>query len=427
MTGRFNRFQRAMLAWDELHPYNAVHVVRVAAAHDAPRLRHAVEGTLQAWGLTNLALHHDGRRFEYRGGPVSIAIRELAGGRAALPAEIERQLNTPFERRESFQPFRFFVAPEGNAFLLGLVYFHPVADAESIVCLLRAIVDAFHGRPASAAPPELYPAGLHLGPMRAAGWFARQLLALPGLVRLTRTACRPVYRDAQDLTNGFTAFTLEPPALDALRVAGRAWEVTFNDLLLALLLRAIAPLARPRQRGRRRGIAAGCVVNLRKEPGAADRHGFGLFLGSFLVAHEAPAGLGLRELATDIASQTARVKAERRYLGTPLQLAVAGWALRFFSTRRKRTFYQKHWPLWGGITNMNLNALWDSATPGGPADYWRAVSTGPVTPLVLSATSVADRINIGLSHRTAVYSTADIRQLRDHLAGSVAELQTDRP
>jgi hypothetical protein len=40
---------------------------------------------------------------------------------------------------------------------------------------------------------------------------------------------------------------------------------------------------------------------------------------------------------------------------------------------------------------------------------------------------VADRINIGLSHRTAVYSTADIRQLRDHLAGSVAELQTGRP
>ena len=35
----FNFFQRMMLRWRELHPYNPVHVVRVPVALDAERLR----------------------------------------------------------------------------------------------------------------------------------------------------------------------------------------------------------------------------------------------------------------------------------------------------------------------------------------------------------------------------------------------------
>ena len=36
--GRFNLFQRMMLRWRELHPYNPVHVVHVPQALDAGRL-----------------------------------------------------------------------------------------------------------------------------------------------------------------------------------------------------------------------------------------------------------------------------------------------------------------------------------------------------------------------------------------------------
>jgi hypothetical protein len=37
-----------------------------------------------------------------------------------------------------------------------------------------------------------------------------------------------------------------------------------------------------------------------------------------------------------------------------------GFVLRFmslFSTNKRRRFYPKNYPLWGGLTNMNLNRL----------------------------------------------------------------------
>ena len=144
MRGRLNRFQRAMLDWNELHPYNAVHVVRVPAALDLPRLREAIQETLAGLGLTNLAVDRDGGAFQYGGGPVVSEITLIEDGSPAgssLATEIERQLNAPFPRSESFDPFRFFVVPGPASFSLGLAYFHPVADAEAIVWLLKRMVE----------------------------------------------------------------------------------------------------------------------------------------------------------------------------------------------------------------------------------------------------------------------------------------------
>jgi hypothetical protein len=98
-----------------------------------------------------------------------------------------------------------------------------------------------------------------------------------------------------------------------------------------------------------------------------------------------------------------------------MQLALAGWAWGFFSTERRRSFYAKHCPLWGGITNLNLNALWPLATREGPVDYLRGVSTGPVTPLVLSATTAGDHINIGLTYRLTVFSIEEIGAVQARL------------
>lgn len=61
---------------------------------------------------------------------------------------------------------------------------------------------------------------------------------------------------------------------------------------------------------------------------------------------------------------------------------------------------------------MNLNLLWEPSGRNPPLDYFRGVSTGPVTPLVLSVTTIGDRVNIGLSHRTTVFSTMEIDALQ---------------
>ena len=52
-------------------------------------------------------------------------------------------------------------------------------------------------------------------------------------------------------------------------------------------------------------------------------------------------------------------------------------------------------------------------------NYFRGVSTGPATPLVLSVTTVGNRVNIGLSYRLTVFSKEVIQDLKcrfiDHL------------
>ncbi len=172
-------------------------------------------------------------------------------------------------------------------------------------------------------------------------------------------------------------------------------------------------------------MSVGCIVNLRKDLGLDSRRTFGLFLGSFTVTHEVPDGIRLRRLAEEIRRQTAAIKRHRLYLGTPLDLAFARLALRFFSPERQRRFYAKYYPLWGGISNMNLNPLWEQSGRNAPLSYYRGVSTGPVTPLVLSTTTFGDRVTLGLSYRTAVFSRDDVEALqgrfREFLEGTKPE------
>ena len=432
VPGRFNAFQRTMLQWNSMHPYNAVHVVQIPGAPDQEHLRHAINRTLGAHALTGLTLNPDHGTYSYDASAACCEINNLdcaESPRVSLSAEIERQLNTPFVHAEQFNPFRFFVAPGGDSFFLGLVYFHPMADAESVVLLLRELVEVCREGSAPAFSPalDLYPDGRAHLLRRHSKVVARRLLALPGQIRNLRRSCRTPCRDAANMANRFTFFSLDPEMLSSVVAAGKSWEVTVNDLWLALLLKSLSPLAGGRMRARqRRAISAGCIVNLRSALGVDSRRTFGLFLGSFTVTHEVPETIGLRTLARDVQRQTAASKRHKLFLGTPLELGFARFMLKLFSPERRTKFYPKNYPLWGGITNLNLNSLWPAEPNAGPLDYFRGVSTGPVTPLVLSVTTIRDRANIGLSYRPAVFSPEAVEGFTNRFLDELARLKEHR-
>jgi hypothetical protein len=423
MKGRLNSFQKLALRWSELHPYNAVHLVRVPQAPDLERLRRAIADTVSRLGLGRLEL--DARAGTYEFAPDSRAV-ELAvhagqeGDAAALQREIERQLNLGFEITRPFQPFRFFVLTGPGSFSFGLVYFHPAADAESVALLMQEIIGhcTSAARP-STAPPQLYPR-THAGhwlwqPWLLLGWLSH----LPAFIVGLRHSFRPHYQDILDLRNGFTSVTLPPAALATLTQAARALEVTLNDLFLAVLLRAVSPLAGARRaQPRRRCLSVGCIVNTRRDFGVQTGSCFGLFLASFTVTLPAPDDLPLPQLAQAVRDQTRRFKQARLYLAAPFQYALARFLLGFCSADRRRKFYPKHHPLWGGITNMNLNSLWPQPAAGPALDYLRAVSTGPATPLVLSITTLGQVVNIGLSYRPTVFSPTAIEHVKAALVGA---------
>jgi len=417
MKGRLNIFQRTMLDWNELHPYNAVHVARVSRTLDLNRLEHAIRTTLDDSGLARVTLNPSRGRFEYSGGSTNPNLKLIPAPANPLPAlasEIERELNTRFDLRETFSPFRFAVFAAGDGFFLAVTYLHAIADGESIVRLLLEILLRYSEPGASgraASTPAQIARRSRLLPLRPA-FLARLLTSVPAQLGAVRSSCRAHYRDPRNFENGFRLVTMPPHTLPRLLQTARSLGVTLNDLFLALLMKALSPLAPNRfSATRRRRIALGSIVNIRGEMGAANRDAFGLFLGSFLVTHEAPDPLSAPDLARELHCQTRHLKERKLYCATPLHLAVARTLFQLFSTERRRTFYQKHHPLWGGITNMNLGSLPDATDIAKPTDYFRAVSTGPATPLVLSATTVGGHLNLSLTYRTTVYSAVEIERI----------------
>jgi len=429
MQGRLNSIQKSMLQWNDLHPYNVVHVVQIRGGFEVARLRDCIDRTLATHGLESLRLDKQRFAFQYGVGPAECEIQILATPAeplGALMVEIERQLNLEFACNRPFCPFRFFVLPLEDAFFLGAAYFHAAADAEAVVHLLKEIVMAYaeHARCPHHSPFDLYPDSRFYRLLGHPMVLARKLINFPAQFRNLRQSHRPRHGDLEDMSNGFVCFSLGPEELRSLVATAKSWSVTVNDLFLGLLMKSLSPFAAGRvQERRRRKMSIGCIVNLRKDLDLDTPRVFGVFLGSFTVTHAMPTGISLREVSTDISRETSRIKKYKLYLGTPLELGLARFMFRCFSPSRRKRFYAKHYPLWGGITNMNLNSIWNENDRTAALDYFRGVSTGPVTPLALSVTTVGNRVNIGLSYRKCVFSRDDVKNLERRFQEHVKETQ----
>lgn len=426
MPGRLNIFQRTMLRWDEIHPYNAAHVVRLKATLDVPRLREAIRRTLAASGLGRLSLSANERAFQYDSEATEIEPTVLPPGSdsfATLVAELERQLNTPFARHERFLPFRFIALAGADGFFFGLIYFHPAADGEAAARLLRRLTQAYLGQGETAPTLELYPPRRDLWFRQSPALLAHKIGGLWRLMRNMRKSRRTHSAKPPDARNSVTYFSLAQTEIAALARVGKAWNATLNDLFLALLLKSLLRLLATQPLGARRPwLSIGCIVNLRKELGLDSPRTFGLFLGSFFITHRGAVELGLAELAQAVRVETACVKRHRLFLGAPLEMAFARWWLGFLSPAQRARFYPKHFPLWGGLTNMNLNPLWPDGGALGAGDYFRAVSTGPVTPLVFSLSSLGEATHVGVSYRTEIFSASDIEVVKNCFSESLREL-----
>ncbi len=417
MRGRLNLFQAAMLRWRELAPYNAVHVAELAGPLDAARLSAAVAAHLAALGVTGFTLDAAGRRYDYTGGLQAVDVAVLAGGddpAGVLEREMERHLNLPFPADGAYVPFRFFVVDAGATFHFGVSYDHFIAGGDSIVALVKGIACRYEGTgPDAAAPPELYPPAY-------AGLFARNALkaylgqySLPSMLRRVGRAFRPRYPYGDDFANAFTSFELPADVNAAVIRAAGAWRLTRNDLLIALLLKSLAPEVPDRLHAkRRREIAIASVINIRGEFGVAPDAAFGQFLSSFLVSHPVPEDATLEALARDVHEQTRRVKRRKLYLQTLHLLAWGGLAWRFMTPGQRRQMYAKNYPVWAGVSMLSVASLWRDA-PGQAhvLHYLRAISTGPFSPLVMAPASVGECLHIGVSYRTAAFRRDDIARI----------------
>ena len=409
---RFNFFQRMMLRWRELHPYNPVHVVRVPAVLDAERLRRCIAERLESLGMTGLAVDRAHWRYRYEGGPALVELGLLAGGddpAAVLSRTIEREFNRPFLSAAREQPFRFIAIDEGPAFQLVLVYDHYVASGDSIARLLTSLAGMLSAPAAAPAPLTLGcgSASYRGTLLRHPGWVLRALLGLPQMLTDARHAWRVPYTRIEDGRNAYLGVPVDAARSAALHAAAKAWGVTFNDLLLACLLLALSPLAGGRRSAPRRNrLAVASILNMRRDLRADARDAVSPFLAAFRVSHPVPDGIGLQQLAQAVQQQSSRIKRRHLYLQSLMALGLSALLWPVLTPLQRLGFYPKHFAVWAGLTSLDLNALWDRTAQADTAglDYLRAVPTGPLCPMVLAVTSVHDRLHLGFAYRTSAFS-----------------------
>jgi hypothetical protein len=426
MRGRLNLFQTTMLRWRDTHPYSAVHAVPIDGPIDLGRMEVSIDRELVRRGLANLTLDIATRRYDFAGGDVHVSLTVKDGGddpRRVLLDEMEQQLNRPFAREGRLDPFRFFAVATASSCYLAVAYDHFVAGGDSIAQLLQAIVDRYHGVPDdSSAVPSLYPATYRHWLLRRPGGFLRSLPSMPRLAVSGRHYHRPRYPRGPDPTNALTHFRLDVAEFAQVMRVVRTWQVTLNDLLLAVTLLALAPVTEKRRSARRRvGLAAASIINLRREFGVPPRAAFGQFLSSFHVAHLVPDGLALRDLTRDVHAQTTRIKRLRLYLQTLTGMGYSNIVWPHLSPEQQQTFYEKNYPVWAGITTLNVDALWSDGGSSARAGYVRAISTGPQTPMVVGATTAGGALEVVMTYRTAAFERAMVERIaadiRERLCG----------
>jgi hypothetical protein len=416
-SGRLNAFQKVMLQWSSLHPYNATHTYKIAGPLRFGGLVEAVETTFRRHCLGIAHLSADGQSFRHET-DIQPEVEHVAGGddpERNLREHLNLTLNRPFERPTS-HPFRFAAIDAGpQSHYVILAYDHWIADSYAARLLSRSVLGQYlpldlrenQGR------LELYPgtyrevfrrrlrgAALALAAFRAIRQWNRNRSAW-------RVACWP---NTQWAIN-YRLYHTTAGTVARLQEFARANGATVHDVLLAALGRAMVEVMP--SRGRRHGLALGSIVDTR---GVADEdlsNTMGAFLGYFLVRTTPDATIGLDEAARQIAARTRPIKTRHQYMDSLVNMQFVNTAWPRLSATARRHFMRKSLPMSGGMSNVVVRDAWMNENRDVILDYHRGAPTGPGLPIVLSPTTFGDHLNIGVSYRIAGFSRAKIDTLME--------------
>jgi hypothetical protein len=385
-----NTFQRLLLQWDALHPYNAAQILKLSGRGDLGALG-------RAWGETMGALGVSGAE--------PAALTSVPRDQV-LSDFISEQLNLPFKRTESL--FRPFVIDQGDHHYAGIVYHHYAADSVSIRTVLREwFLRLHHPELARTVPMRSAAYNSIFGP-GAANWsLLNGLFSSARWAARNRRVARVEHAGQRGFQARFTLHELGPGLVTPLLAYARRHRATLNDLFLAVVADTCAQFAPIKRSARRPDLALGTIVDLRPYARRDLSETFGLFLG-FTSTVCRPRDLrDFPTLLRAVAAQSREQKRSRVPLYSPLRM-MAGLAVgKLYGPKKLTEFYRKRVPLAGGISNVNLNRTWAAEYHPHPLlDYLRVSPTGPMMPLVFTPTTLGDRLHFGFTHRPSLLPDA---------------------
>jgi hypothetical protein len=436
-TARLNVFQKLVLRWERLHPYNGAQVLRLRGGIPSD-LSEVWDRTLSELGLAEFG--REGREYRFSQGAGGAKHQADVRGRgSSLEAALTEELNRPFAEGPSFDhPLRLIAVPaEDDSYYLALCYRHFVADSVAVRMVLRAVFERLYWSPA-AAGSQAGAAALRLPGRGYWRLFGPRLLgggqdwSLAGaMVRATRQVVQMkrvqrVETRSADRAVAYSSHPMPEGTIDRVLDYARSHGMRVNDVLLGaigLALRAHGPTT---ETSRRKGLALGSIVDLRPlaEPSAGLVDTFGLFLG-FTTAILGPEELtGIDEAAGSLARQHARHRSEGAAGASFVRMAAALVAHGLYPSKASISeWYRKRVPLAAGISNVNLRGEWPQRHwPGVLREYHRVSPTGPMMPLVLSATTLGTSLHLGLTRRTTLVTAEQAGAIVEHMGKTLAGL-----
>jgi NRPS condensation-like uncharacterized protein len=437
-VGRLNAFQRVMLQWSELHPYNAIHTYRLAGTLNEPAFRRAVDDAFDHNSLGVAELDPDGVWYRHEETDLQqpVEINRIDGDEPAedrLATNIVRELNRPFGRPRC-QPFRFSVLDaDDDSHFISLIYDHWATDSIGARLLMRHVLGRYLNLdiPENAEKLDLYPGtyrdvfshrlgGIHLaGPMLRSirSWLAN------------RSTRRVAYTSASQMEVGYAFSQFSPGTVQQVRQFARDNDASVNDVFLAALCRAMAPLLPKRSHSAKsHGMTLGTIVDTRADAEENLGETLGTFLGYYLIRAAGDGKIALGELTQNIAALTRKKKQQRSYLDSAVNFRVAGAIWPRLKPEDRLHFVRRVMPLSAGISNVYLRGTWiDRNAADQILDVRRTVSSGPALPLVISPTTLHDQMNIGVSYRATGFSRSKIETIVSSLTDQLETLGRTTP
>lgn len=432
-TANLNVFQRLMYQWSEMHPYNAVHACRLSGPVDLPRLECAIRKTYAHNGLGIVEVSPDGQTFHYETSD-EVCVELIDGGNDAetfLTEHICRELNLPFPRAR-YQPLRFSVVTDGpDAHFLVVTYDHWVADSTAIRLILRHVLGRYRDLeiPENSETLNLYPGtyrqafNSHLRPWSLAAALARSSYN----ITRNRSAAQVPYSAITQMAVGFGLYETESGTVERLRRFARTQDATIHDVILAALSRGVARcLPRRSLRNGDRQLVTGTIVDTRNDSSLDLGDSVGTFLSYYQVRCRPDDHESLASLTRSVAAITRSIKEHRRYLDSLVNMQFIDRLWPRLGAATKPRFLRRAIPMAGGVSNVRLRDRWiEQCVSGHTFDYLRAAPTGPMLPIVLTPTTVGDRMNLGVTYRLTGFSQAKFEGLMESILDDLQ--RPDRP
>ena len=416
-----NLFQRLTRRWEAVHPYNAAQILRISGRLEPSSAAGAWAEALWALGLGRVRVIepsrfcHEALNGEMDRYPLTV----LPAGTSLethLTAELNRRFDDPDE-----PPFRPFLRQGEGESYFGVVYQHWVADSVAIRFVLQEwLARVFDPSAARGSTLRRSPGGYWRLFGRRGGWRLDEGL-LSGFrthmrhrrvrkVRTAGTADYPVRVTLHDAPLG---------TIDGLRDFARLQDCKLHDVLLAAVAEACGCYVPTQVRRNRPDLSVGSIVDLRPHAAEGLEDAFGLFLG---FTHVVCRPEDLR----DWPRLLRRVAAQNRvHKNSGLPQASMLWMLAAMAfgplvpDAKLYSFYRKEMPMAGGLSNVNLNGTWAARYHPEPLrQYIRVSPTGPLVPLVFSATTLGSQLSVSVTCREAL--------LTREAAGQMAEAFLDR-